>query len=138
MNSFNLKILSAERRFFQGDCESLVVPVPSGKYGILAGHCKTVTAVAEGELMYRVPGGKDKIIYVSDGMLKTDGHSCEILVDWAENIEDLEANRIKREQLFAEEEALVKKSMGEYDMAEVTIKRMLNKNEGHLSDEQHF
>lgn len=135
MNSFRLKILAAEHRFFDGDCESIVISVPSGKYGIQAGHCKSVMAVAEGELKFREPDGKMTYIYVSDGMLETDGHECIILVDWAEYADKLEENRKKREAIFAEEEKQVREAIAQYNAAEIQIKRILNKNSGSLEDD---
>lgn len=35
MNSFRVHILAASHTFFDGDCESLIVPTSAGQYGIL-------------------------------------------------------------------------------------------------------
>ena len=44
MNRFHLKILAAERMFFDGPCESLIVPTMDGLYGIQAEHQDVVIA----------------------------------------------------------------------------------------------
>ena len=36
MKSFRLKLLAADKAFYDGECLSLTVPSPDGKYGILA------------------------------------------------------------------------------------------------------
>ena len=42
---FPLHVLAADKPFYEGDCESLVVPTLDGEYGVLAGHCNTICAI---------------------------------------------------------------------------------------------
>lgn len=37
MRTFQMHLLEADKVFFEGECESLVVPTTVGQYGILAG-----------------------------------------------------------------------------------------------------
>ncbi len=39
-SSFNVHILAADHVFYEGPCESLIVPAPLGQMGILANHSK--------------------------------------------------------------------------------------------------
>ena len=57
MNTFKTHILAASNTFYEGECESLIVPTADGQYGILAGHCDIISAVVPGKMTYRVPGG---------------------------------------------------------------------------------
>ena len=70
MNSFRVHILAASHTFFDGDCESLIVPTSAGQYGILAGHCNTISAIVPGKLTYRIPGGSPQYAAVSAGLVK--------------------------------------------------------------------
>ena len=38
MNSFILNITASSGEFYQGSCESMVLPVKDGVYGVQAGH----------------------------------------------------------------------------------------------------
>ena len=60
MNTFELHILAAERSFYEGPCESLVLPTTEGMYGIQANHLNMVAGVVPGEITFRVPGGTDE------------------------------------------------------------------------------
>ena len=42
MKPFDLRVLTMNKPFFEGKCSSLVVPIKSGQYGILADHCKCI------------------------------------------------------------------------------------------------
>ena len=48
MAVFSLKLLAADKVFYDGECASLVVPSADGQYGILANHCNAVIAVIPG------------------------------------------------------------------------------------------
>lgn len=61
MKTFQLNILQADSPFYTGPCESLTVPTPQGKYGILANHINIIIAVVPGKLSYKVPGGETEI-----------------------------------------------------------------------------
>jgi len=48
MRTFQMHLLEADKVFFEGECESLVVPTTVGQYGILAGHSNMISAVVPG------------------------------------------------------------------------------------------
>ena len=64
MKSFKVHILAADKTFYDGECESLIIPTSSGQYGILADHSNTITALVPGTLTYRKPGSSDEIAAV--------------------------------------------------------------------------
>ena len=55
MKAFHLKILAAEGLFYEGECESLILPISDGHYGILADHQNTCAAIKPGTLEFTVP-----------------------------------------------------------------------------------
>ena len=70
MSSFKVHILAADESFYEGECESLVVPTSNGQYGIWANHANTISAIVPGEMLYRLPGGQEQRAAVSSGMVK--------------------------------------------------------------------
>ena len=74
MRIFQMHLLEADKVFFEGECESLVVPTTVGQYGILAGHSNMISAVVPGVLSYRAPGKEWRTAAVSEGMVKVEGN----------------------------------------------------------------
>ncbi len=125
MSSFNVFILAASHVFYEGPCESLVIPTSDGQYGILAGHSNTITAIVPGQMTYRIPGEETHIAAVSSGLVKIENNEVLVLVDSAEKPEEIDANRAKREADAAKEALLQKQSIREYHTAQVTLARQI-------------
>ena len=125
MKSFKIHILEADNTFYEGECESLMVPTSNGQYGVLAGHSNTITAIVPGIMTYRTPGGEDRLASVSAGLLKIENNDVLVLVDAAERPEDIDANRARRLADAAKEAMLQKKSILEYRAAQTNLSRAI-------------
>ena len=123
MNTFELHILAAERSFYEGPCESLIVPTTEGMYGIQANHLNMVAGIIPGELTYRVPGGTDEHASCSRGMVKVEDNVVTLLVDTAERPDEIDVNRAERAAAEAKEALLQKKSRQEYLKAQMELAR---------------
>ena len=123
MNCFNVHILAASHTFYEGECESLVVPTPHGQYGIMAGHSNTISAVVPGKMLYRIPGQTTKIAAVSSGLVKIENNEVLVLVDSAERPEDIDALKARQAADAAKEAMLQKQSIREYHSAQMTLAR---------------
>ena len=121
MRTFQMHLLEADKVFFEGECESLVVPTTVGQYGILAGHSNMISAVVPGVLSYRAPGK------VSEGMVKVEGNDILVLVDSAEYPEEIDAKRAQRAADEAKEAILQKRSVREYRTAQANLARAINR-----------
>lgn len=127
MNSFNLHILAADRTFYEGACDSLIVPTPQGQYGVQANHCNTISAVVTG-VMEITPHGEEKFTAaVSNGLIKIEDNDVLVLVDTAERPEEIDVNRAKRAADEAKEMLLQKRSIREYRVAQAHFARALNR-----------
>ena len=51
---YNLRIIAADRVFYEGPCLSLIVPAFDGEKEVLAHHESMVIAVTDGEMRYNV------------------------------------------------------------------------------------
>ena len=105
---FPLHVLAADKPFYEGDCESLVVPTLDGEYGVLAGHCNTICAIVPGELTFRTPDGE-----------------ALVLVDSALRPEDIDAERQRRKADEAKEALLQRRSIEEHHAAQARLARAL-------------
>lgn len=127
MNTFELHILTAEKSFFHGQCESLIVPSSDGMYGIQANHRNMVAAIVPGTMEYTPAGEGKKYAAISNGILKMEDNACTILADTAERPEDIDINRARRAAEEAKEKLLQEQSMSEHKSAEVRIRRELTR-----------
>ena len=125
MSSFNVHILAASHTFYEGKCDSLIVPTLQGQYGVMAHHCNTISAVVPGKMEYRIPGRQTQIAAVSSGLMKIENNEVLVLVDSAERPEDIDALRAKRAADAAKEAMLQKQSIREYRTAQMTLARAL-------------
>ncbi len=127
MSTFQLYILASERVFFEGKCESLVVPSVEGNYGILANHSNTIAVITPGMLRYREEGQAEKQAFVSEGLLKIESNEVLVLVDAAEYPEEIDVKRAERAKARAKEELLQKKSIQEYYLAQTHLARAVSR-----------
>lgn len=127
MEAFQVHILAADHTFYEGPCESLVVPTVDGEAGILAHHCNIIAAVVPGELRCRTPEGEKYRAAVSEGLVKVEGGDVLVLVDSAERPEEIDANRARRDADAAKEAILQKKSIQEYRSAQANLARALSR-----------
>lgn len=127
MNTFKLHIWASEKPFYDGDCESLVIPSVDGKYGIMARHSNAVTAIVPGELTYTTPGGITQIAAVSEGIVKIENNDVLVLVETIERPEEIDANRAKAAADAAREIMMQKLSRREYYTTRLTLARAMSR-----------
>lgn len=125
MKTFNVHILSASRTFYEGECESIVVPTLEGQYGILANHSNTICAVIPGTMTYKLPGKELMIAAVSSGLVKIENNDVLVLVDSAERPEEIDEIKARRAADAAKEAMLQKQSIKEHESARMSLARAM-------------
>lgn len=126
MNNFKLHILAAERTFYVGECQSLVVPITDGRYGVQANHRDMVAAIVPGILEFTDENGERIKANVSQGILIVKENDVSLLVDYVETDEEKEENISKRSKEDAIEAKLQKKSIQEFKSAQLWIAKENN------------
>lgn len=116
MKTFYLRVLAAERVFYEGECMSLTVPTVDGLYGFMANHEDVVIAIVPGMLTLRTGDGDEQITAVSEGILRMEDNEALMLVDTAERPEEIDlrraeeaeaqAKKVLSDKLGAQEQAL--------------------------------
>ena len=91
MAAFWLKVIASDHVFYNGNCESLVVPAHDGEVGILPHREAMILAIQEGELRFRVPGENQyREAVVGIGIVQVANNRVTVVVDTAERPEDID------------------------------------------------
>ena len=126
MNSFILNITASSGEFYQGSCESMVLPVKDGVYGVQAGHSPVLVAIHMWMLKFTVDGETREIL-VGDGIAEVTPTFVLLLVDSAERPEDIDKNRAEAARIRAEERLQHKQSMHEYYQTKIALDRAMQR-----------
>ena len=126
MNSFILNITASSGEFYQGSCESMVLPVKDGVYGVQAGHSPVLVAIHMGMLQFTV-NGETRDVLVGDGIAEVTPAYVMVLVDSAERPEDIDKNRAEAARIRAEERLQHKQSMHEYYQTKIALDRAMQR-----------
>ena len=127
MALFKVKILAADKPFYEGEALSLIVPTVNGQFGILAHHSNTLGATVPGLLKITYPDNSEEVLSVSSGIFKIEHNHVLVLVDSLERPEEIDINRAKREADEAKEALLQKMSRQEYYSTQAKLARALNR-----------
>lgn len=127
MNKFTLAVLAAEKPFYEGECETLIIPSTDGAYGIQANHHNVIVAIVPGTLKIIYDNGKEIIAAVSGGIVKVENNYVLLMVDTIERPEEIDENRAKRAAEEAREAILQKKSIQDYQAAQAKMARAINR-----------
>ena len=127
MKTFDLKILTAEKTFYDGPCESLIVPISDGHYGILADHQNTIAAIVPGILEFIAPGEEKVFAAVSNGTLLMEDNKVLIIVITAERPEEIDENSARHAMEEEKEEMLRQQSVREFKASRLRIEREMSR-----------
>ncbi len=127
MREFDLHILEADNDFFNGKCVSLVVPTTEGMLGIQAMHENLVAAVTIGVVKYTLPDGTRCHAAVSNGIVKVENNSVMLLVESAEDPDEIDEARARDEEDMAKDVLEGRSDMLNYRAAKGILARAVNR-----------
>ncbi|AHG74542.1 F0F1 ATP synthase subunit epsilon [Mannheimia varigena] len=93
-SQFELTVVSAERKIFEGTVTSVRVSGTDGELGVYAGHAPLLTAIKPGMVKFILADGKEEFIYVSGGFLEVQPTVVTVLADTAIRGDELDEQRI--------------------------------------------
>lgn len=88
--TFQLTIVSATGKLFDGEVEAVRLPGTNGSFGILAHHTPLISALEQGIAKVTVAGGEDLFFMVGDGYVEVAANSASVIVGEAVRVKDLE------------------------------------------------
>lgn len=128
MNTFKLKIVSSNRVFFDGEAQSLVVPVAGeGLCGFLARHENTVAPIEFGEMKLTDADGNVTEAFVGSGFLEFINNQANLVCISVELPEEIDKRRAEEAAERAAEELRQQKSINEYYMTQANLSRAMER-----------
>lgn len=127
MATFNLIIVSAERKIFEGEVKQIQATGVEGELGILPGHTPLLTAIKPGIVKFTLQDGNQEVIYVSGGFLEVQPNIVTVLADVAIRGTELDADRIREAKRKAEENIVSHASDVDHDLLVAKLSKELAK-----------
>ena len=124
MATFHLKVLTAEKLFYEGEVQRCVVRVASGDIGILPRHTPYVAPLGIGGLTVTDAAGNRRMAAVSGGFVPQATTIIARTCEWADEI-DLNRAQAAKERA----DALLRQQAGKHEMdaAQVKLKKAINR-----------
>jgi len=121
---FNLKILTPEREFFDGDVEAVSADAPDGNVMVLADHAPFIMPVSIGTISIKRDDKWESSIN-SEGFMEVRRDGVVIFVQSCEHPEEIDARRAEEARKRAIEHMRQKQSMTEYKQSKVALARAM-------------
>ena len=121
---FNLKIITPEREFFDGDIEAVTAHAPDGSVTILADHAPFIMPVSIGDIKIK-KDGKWETSVNSEGFMEVHHEGVLIFVQSCEHPDEIDMRRAEAARKRAEEKMRQKKSMSEYRQSKIALARAM-------------
>jgi F-type H+-transporting ATPase subunit epsilon len=111
MSTFQLSLVSPERRLFEGQVDQVDLPGVEGDFGVLAGHAP-INAMLRLGIVTAIAGNVREKFVVFGGIAEFSKESLSILAESATSIEDFDLAALTA-QIEEMEEGLAKISIGD-------------------------
>ena len=126
MTPFKLEIITPEKKFFDGETEQIIVRTTVGDVGILNGHEPYCAALGIGQMRVKIDG-KFRHAATSGGIIKVNREKTVVLVDSCEWADEIDVARAEQAKGNAESRLKAAESDRQIRMAEMKLKRALNR-----------
>lgn len=128
MSTFKLKVVASNKVFFDGEAESLVIPVAEeGQCGFLAHHENTVAPIEFGEMKIVDDKGNTTIAFVGSGFLEFFNNQANLICISVETPDEIDKRRALEAKERAEEELRQKRSINEYYQSQANLSRAMER-----------
>ena len=96
INKFQLSVISAESKVFEGEVENVLVPGMVGDFLILSDHAPCISSIRPGFLEFFDGASKKQKYFVSGGIVEVANNMASVLVDLA-----IEGDKVVKEDISA-------------------------------------
>lgn len=128
MNTFQLKIIASNKIFFDGEAQSLTVPlVDYGSEAFLANHANCIVPIDAGEMKIKDSAGKVTMAFVGSGFLEFLDNTAMLVCVSAEMPNEIDERRAQEAKERAEEELRQKRSQLEYYHSQANLARAMER-----------
>ena len=120
-----LQVVTPDHLVLSTDADVVVCPGVEGQFGVLVGHTPFLSALAIGEMYYRL-GGATEHLCVSGGFAEVTGEKVTIVAEAAERSCEIDLERARRAQERAERRLAAGKTEEiDYVRAEAALRRAM-------------
>ena len=92
-NTFGLEIYAANRQFFSGRAQSLIIPAEDGQKEFLAHHANMICAIVPGELRFQDAEGNWEVVAVSSGFVEMINNRAKLFCLTVERPDEIDIRR---------------------------------------------
>lgn len=125
---FELKVLAADKTFYDDTAVSIVIPAMDGEIQIMAHHENMVFATGEGIIRIRKSDEEpERRGIVGIGFVKVTDNKVTMLVDSAEWPEDVDRARAQEALERAQEQLRQDRSIQEYNISRAAMARAMTR-----------
>lgn len=99
--SYHLNVVSTEKNIFIGEVDKIYLSGIEGELSILPDHAPLITIIKPGMIRIFPTNKKEKIIYLSGGILEIQSNRTIVLADTTirgEDLDEIQAQKAKKEQ----------------------------------------
>ena len=126
-NTFGLEIYAANRQFFTGRAQSLIIPAEDGQKEFLAHHANMICAIVPGEMRFEDAEGNWTVVAVSSGFVEMINNRAKLFCLTVERPEEIDIRRAEEARDRAEEQLRQKQSIQEYYRTQASLSRAMNR-----------
>ena len=123
--TFSLQVITANRIFYDGRANMIILPGTDGEIGIMPHHENMVVAVTSGVMRIQKPDEEWIEAAVSSGFASVANNRIKLIVYSAERPEEIDIHRAKEAKERAEERLRQKQSIEEYHMSSASLERAM-------------
>ena len=123
---FSLTILTYRGLYAEMECNSVNIPTPDGRWGILPNRMPIMVPIEIGIMYVRTNAG-EKRYTVDGGMFYFENNRATLLLEEIEDVDNIDIERARKAQLKAEER--MRNARTEYDInrARIALQKALNR-----------
>ncbi len=115
--SLFLEIVTPEKKVYEEEIDSVVLPTVEGEIGILPGHIPLLTLLTPGNLVVGCKGQTEHLA-VDKGLAQILGDKVAVLTEGAIHVEEIDLSLVAQAQARAEQ-ALAQAEESDLDPAEI-------------------
>lgn len=125
MNTFSLRVLAANKTFFEGACTKLIFTTYDGECEIMAHHENMMITVSVGSMRFEDAEGNRYEAITGQGFVQVVNNRVLLLADTVERPEDIDVRRAQEAKERAEEQMRQKQSIVEYHHSQASLARAM-------------